>query len=88
MFKLGELPRDEFITPDGDGKWPSQVSVMKRYEEMTPWGKDWYDLKKGPMTFRIRKRRHRLAQLENVEAAKKLELEEGTNFCFLVYSDD
>ena len=47
---------------------------MERYEEMTPWGKQWYDLDKGPMTYRIRRRRIKLAQLENVDAAKKLEL--------------
>lgn len=47
---------------------------MRRYIEMSPWDKEWFDMDKGPMTFRIRRRRHRLAHLENVDAAKKLEL--------------
>jgi len=74
IARKNTLPREQFITPDGDHKWPSQKQVMKRYTEMSPWEKDWIDMDKGPMTYRIRRRRHRLAYLENVDAAKKLEL--------------
>lgn len=66
----GDMDSDPILLPgiDDNGKevWPSQKAVMERYEEMTCWGKNWYDSDLGPMRFRIRERQARLAKLEEL----------------------
>ena len=51
----------------GSKVWPSQKSINERYSEMNPWDKEWFDLDKGPMRYRIRERRARLAKLEQMK---------------------
>ena len=38
---------------NGNNVWPSQKLINERYSEMNPWDKEWYDLDKGPMRYRI-----------------------------------
>ena len=46
---------------------------------MNPWNKEWYDLNKGPMRFRIRARRAKLAKLEEMSPLTDKSKEELLN---------
>ena len=54
------------IDEEGKPFWPSQKKVTEKYDEMNPWTTNWYDLDKGPMRYRIRARRAKLAKLSEL----------------------
>ena len=56
--------------------WPSEREIRKKYSEMNPFEKDWYGEQFGPMTYRLRKRRAKLAQLEEIDMAIDHELQD------------
>ena len=64
------------LTPGDDGMWPSEREIRKKYSEMNPFEKDWYAEQFGPMSHRIKKRRAKLEQLEEMDMAIEHELQE------------
>ena len=64
------------LTPGDDGMWPSEREIRKKYSEMNPFEKDWYAEQFGPMSHRIKKRRAKLEQLEEMDMALEHELKE------------
>lgn len=74
IIALGTLPDNPILKPDNNGMWPSEREIRKKYREMTPYGKDWYAHQFGPMSHRIKKRRAKLALLEEIDMEKDHEL--------------
>ena len=64
------------LTPGDDGMWPSEREIRKKYSEMNPFEKDWYGEQFGPMSYRIKKRRAKLEQLEEMDMAIEHELQD------------
>ena len=56
--------------------WPSEREIRKKYSEMNPFETDWHAAKFGPMSYRIKKRRAKLEQLEEMDMALEHELQD------------
>jgi len=76
IIEPGALPDHPILTPGDDGMWPSEREIRKKYSEMNPFEKDWYAEQFGPMSHRIKKRRAKLEQLEEMDMAIEHELQE------------
>lgn len=68
LIKKDTLPNIPFIEKDENGKWPSEKEIMKKYSEMNPFEKEWYAEQFGPMSHRVKRRRSRLAALDESDA--------------------